>query len=165
VAEVTTDVVYTMGRNDAETKRLMRQATLLEPFTRALFHEAGIVPGMKVLDVGSGAGEVAMLAARMVGPSGQVVGVDTNSEVLHTARARCTEAGLANVTFLDGDARSVVVDNDFDAVVGRFVLLYVPSPEDTLAGRLRTLVKDADVPILLTGFVTAWARLPLPEAT
>src|SRR5262249_49365688 len=61
---------YALGHSDFELKRLARQAQLLEPATREYFHAAGMAPGMRVLDVGSGTGEVAFLAADFVGPSG-----------------------------------------------------------------------------------------------
>lgn len=53
----------------------MRQAASLAPLTERLFRAAGIGPGLRVLDLGCGVGDVAMLAARLVGPSGEVVGV------------------------------------------------------------------------------------------
>ena len=59
---------YLMGRSEAETRRLMAQHRLYGPFTRRLLEDAGIEEGMKVLDVGSGAGDVALLAAELVGP-------------------------------------------------------------------------------------------------
>src|SRR5215204_5640520 len=75
--------VYLLGRSDHETARLQRQAQLYGPLTRRLLVEAGIGSGMRVLDVGSGAGDVALLVAEMVGPMGQVVGVDTNAHILN----------------------------------------------------------------------------------
>jgi ubiquinone/menaquinone biosynthesis C-methylase UbiE len=134
------DATYTMGRTAAETRRLVTQARLYDRSTRRLFEDAGLTRGMKVLDVGSGAGAVALLAAELVGPGGSVVGVDSNPEVLETARARARAAGLANVTFLTGDFRTLALPDDFDAAVGRLVLLYVADPAEALrvaAGRVR----------------------------
>ena len=130
-------VEYTMGRTATETGRLMQQAELVQSFTRHLLEDAGIGSGMKVLDLGTGAGDVAMLAARLVGPTGAVVGLDTNPAVLAVARDRCRAAGLAQITFVEGDLRTAAVDDDFDAVVGRYVLLYVPDPVEAL----RTLAR------------------------
>src|SRR4051794_41810985 len=93
---------YWLGRSEAEEQRLKRQAALHAPMTRRLFEAAGIGPGMKVLDLGSGAGDVAMLAARMVGPTGSVVGVDINPVVLEAAQRRVRAAGNANNTFVAG---------------------------------------------------------------
>src|SRR4051794_6789494 len=91
---------YALGRSEEEERRLQRQGALLAPFTRRLFAAAGIGPAMKVLDLGTGAGDVALIAAEMVGPGGSVVGVDHNPAILETARHRTTAAGHANITFI-----------------------------------------------------------------
>ena len=90
---------YTMGRSKEETERLIQQSGLYEDITGRLLRDAGLFTGMKVLDIGSGAGDVAMAAAELVGSEGEVVGVDMNPEILETARARAQAAGLANVQF------------------------------------------------------------------
>ena len=59
----------------AEDERLVAQGLLFDPLTRRLLQQAGLAPGMRVLDLGSGAGNVARLAADLVGPDGAVVGV------------------------------------------------------------------------------------------
>ncbi len=119
---------YALGRSTAETRRLMRQAQIYGPITRQFLASAGIGPGMKVLDVGSGAGDVALLLADLVGPRGRVVGVEMNPVILETARERVDAVGWTNVAFLDGDVTSMVLDDDFDAVVGRWILMYLPDP-------------------------------------
>jgi ubiquinone/menaquinone biosynthesis C-methylase UbiE len=123
---------YAMGRSAAETERLIRQSGLYAPFTQRLFEQAGLRPGMRVLDVGTGAGDVALMVAQMVGASGSVVGVDHNPEVLETARARVRRAGLTNVTFVEGDADALGLDGGFDAAVGRLVLMHQRDPAKTL---------------------------------
>jgi len=136
----TADATYVLGRSAEETRRLQHQAQVYGPSTRRLFADAGITNGMKVLDVGSGAGDVALLVANLVGPQGRVVGVDTNAAILDTARARAHAAGLTNVSFTGGDIRTVALDSDFDAVVGRLILLYLGNPAEALrvaAGHLR----------------------------
>jgi len=136
-ASGTKSPAYLMGRSEAETRRLMAQHQLYARFTRRLLEDAGIAEGMKVLDVGSGAGDVALLAAELVGPTGSVNGVDQDPGVLDTARARAEASGLSNISFHAGDLREGVTGDDFDAVVGRLVLLYVPDP----AGTLRVLIE------------------------
>jgi ubiquinone/menaquinone biosynthesis C-methylase UbiE len=131
-ATETKSPAYLMGRSEAETRRLMAQHQLYARFTRRLLEDAGIAEGMKVLDVGSGAGDVALLAAELVGPTGSVIGVDQDPGVLDTARARAEASGLTNISFHAGDLREGVTGDDFDAVVGRLVLLYVPDPAETL---------------------------------
>ena len=134
------DATYTMGRTQAETDRLIRQAELLSGPTRRMLTEAGLAPGMKVLDLGSGAGDVAMAAAELVGAEGRVVGVDVNGEILETARARVEQAGLSHVEFVTGDAQTLDLGSGFDALIGRFVLMYLADPTETLrqlSGRVR----------------------------
>jgi|GEM_PF-91911 len=127
-AAVNTTDDYVLGRSEAETRRLILQNQIYGPITRRFFQAAGIGPGMKVLDIGSGAGDVALLVADLVGPSGRVVGVEMNASILETARARVEAAGWSNVTYLEGDVRELALDSDFDAVVGRWVLMYLPDP-------------------------------------
>src|SRR2546422_11760618 len=94
---------YALGNTDAEHERLIRQAARVAPTTERLFREAGIGPGQRVLDIGSGVGDVAMLAARLVGPLGKVVGVERDPKSIAMARARVTEVGLHNVRFFQSD--------------------------------------------------------------
>ena len=70
------DSHYALGRTDAEQERLIRQARWLTPHTERCFREAGIGLGQRVLDVGSGVGDVVLVLARLVGPTGEVVGVE-----------------------------------------------------------------------------------------
>ena len=126
------DRAYTMGRSKEETERLIQQSGLYEDITRRLLADAGLFTGMKVLDIGSGAGDVAFAAAELVGSEGEVLGVDMNPEILETARARAEAAGLANVQFVAGDTQTLDLPNDFDALIGRLVLMYLPDPVATL---------------------------------
>jgi ubiquinone/menaquinone biosynthesis C-methylase UbiE len=87
---------------------------------------------MKVLDLGSGAGDVALLAARLVGPEGTVAGIDTNPAILEVARARARDAQHRNVSFEAGDIRDLSLARDFDAVVGRYVLKFTSDPARTM---------------------------------
>jgi SAM-dependent methyltransferase len=124
--------IYMMGRTDAETARLIRQSRIVGAASRQMLAEAGLAAGMRVLDIGSGAGDLALAAAELVGPGGAVVGVDTNPAVLGTARARAEAGGHANVHFVAGDLHTAALAGPFDAVVGRFVLMYLPDPAAAL---------------------------------
>ncbi len=119
---------YPLGRSEAETRRLVLQNQIFGPLTRQFLQAAGINRGMKVLDLGSGAGDVAMLLADLVGPEGEVVGVDMNADILETARARVSALGWSNVRFHHGDVLDLGLPTDFDAVVGRWILMYVADP-------------------------------------
>jgi tRNA A58 N-methylase Trm61 len=100
----TEDPGYVMGRTEHETQRLRRQGQLYGPLTRRLLVAAGVGLGMRILDVGSGAGDVALLLADLVGPTGSVVGIDTNAEILAVARQRVLALGWTNVSFVTGQA-------------------------------------------------------------
>jgi len=119
---------YALGYTDAEQERLIRQATLIAPHTERLFREAGIGVGHRVLDLGSGMGDVFMLVAGLVGASGEVVGIERDATSIERAQARVAAAGLRNVSFLNVDVNNIVTDRPFDAVVGRFILMFLPDP-------------------------------------
>ena len=128
MADQNSDRQYTMGRSDEETQRLIEQSRLIQPLTRRFLKSAGIDAGMRVLDIGSGAGAVSLIAAELVGSEGEVGGVDMNPEILETARERVRAAGFGNVEFLTGDAQTLELEGRFDALVGRLVLMYLPDP-------------------------------------
>jgi ubiquinone/menaquinone biosynthesis C-methylase UbiE len=67
---------YALGNTDVEHQRLIRQARWLAAHTERLFRDAGIGPGQRVVDLGSGVGDVALIAGRLVGPSGEVLGIE-----------------------------------------------------------------------------------------
>ena len=128
---------YALGHSEQELQRLTRQGYAFQPFTRQLFEEAGISQGMRVLDVGCGSGDVAFLAADLVGPSGEVVGVDRERTAVDWANARAHSRGTRNVKFVEGDPAEMEFDRQFDAVVGRLVVMYYPDPVDTVRKLMR----------------------------
>lgn len=128
---------YALGNTEAEHARLIRQAAQFDPVTERLFREAGIGPGQRVIELGSGAGDVAMLVARIVGPSGEVVGAERSEESIAFATARVAHAGLKNVRFTRVDVGQIEEDRPFDAAVGRFILQFVPD----LAAVVRSLTR------------------------
>jgi SAM-dependent methyltransferase len=135
---------YLFGQSAEETERLRLQARMFASYTTRFLEDAGITRGMKVLDVGTGAGDVALLVADLVGREGTVMGVDFNAELIETARARAAAARLENVSFIVGDAASIELDRDLDAVVGRCVLFFTPEPA-ALVHRLADRVRDGGI--------------------
>jgi len=125
---------YVLGHSDRELDRLNKQAHLIDPITRRFLCAAGIEPGMRVLDVGSGAGDVACLAAELVGATGEVVGTDRSPAALVTARQRADARSLRNVVFREGDPVEMKFDRPFDAVIGRYVLMFQRDPIEMLRG-------------------------------
>ena len=89
------DASYVLGHSKIELQRLRSQAKLVNPFTRRVLQHAGLEPGMRVLDVGSGVGDVAFLVADLVGFGGEVVGFDRSPVPLELARSRAVERSLA----------------------------------------------------------------------
>jgi SAM-dependent methyltransferase len=116
---------YLFAQATDETRRLKRQAEFLSRFTHLLLDSAGITSGMKVLDVGTGIGDVAFMVAEQVGPQGTVTGVDMNPAMIDVARQRAQAANITNVEFLQGDIFQLALDDRFDAVVGRVILMYI----------------------------------------
>src|SRR6266404_4441032 len=108
---------YALGNTDAEHERLIWQSARVASITERFFREAGIGPGQRVLDIGSGVGDVAMLAARLVGPSGEVVAIERDPKSIAKARARVTEVGFDNVSFNESDVGEIPDGKPFDAAV------------------------------------------------
>jgi 2-polyprenyl-3-methyl-5-hydroxy-6-metoxy-1,4-benzoquinol methylase len=126
------DRAYVLGHSAEELNRLIDQARLFGELTEDVFVRAGIGPGMRVLDVGCGAGDVSFLLARMVGTSGAVIGVDRSEDAVAMATARAQAMGLAQVSFSQGELDDISLDQPVDAAVGRFVLMYSAEPSTAL---------------------------------
>jgi ubiquinone/menaquinone biosynthesis C-methylase UbiE len=127
-----------------EQRRLVALGGLSEPNTERVFREAGLGPGMRVLDLGSGAGDVALLVARLVGAQGSVVGVEQSAEAVAGAQRRIAQAGYDNVSIVQGDISALddvlgARESSFDAVVGRAILMYLPDPVAVVRASARRL--------------------------
>jgi len=133
------DTDYALGRSEAEYERLLEQGDVMRAMTERLFRAAGLGPGMRVLDVGCGVGEVSVLLSELVGPGGSVLGIDLDAEALDRARQRCKQLGLTNVGFQQGDARDITQGSPFDAAAGRFVLMYMADPSAALRQLARAI--------------------------
>jgi arsenite methyltransferase len=99
-----------------------------------------LAPGTRVVDIGCGAGLDSLIAAQMVGPSGQVIGVDMTPAMLEKARKSAIEAGLGHVEFRDGLAESLPVpDRWADVVISNGVLNLLPDKLAALQEMARVL--------------------------
>jgi SAM-dependent methyltransferase len=142
------NVEYVLGHSEQELERISAQARRFEPFTRQVFQAAGVSSGMRVLDVGSGPGDVAFLAAELVGSSGSVIGTDKAPAAVALACARASNKGLRNVAFREGDPSEMRFDRRFDAIVGRLVLMHHGDPPSMLR-KLTAHVQPGGVMVFL----------------
>ena len=100
--------------------------------------------GMRVLDLGSGTGYPALLAAQTVGPTGNVVGVDLAAQMLDAAKRKTSSLKLSNITFQTGDVTSLPFAKvSFDAVTTRFCLMFLPEIPKAVAEIARVLKPNA----------------------
>jgi ubiquinone/menaquinone biosynthesis C-methylase UbiE len=119
---------YVLGHDDRELRRLAFQASILNPVTEQLLRRAGLSAGMSVLDFGCGVGDISVIAAHLVGPSGRVTGVDIDEGTLSIARGRVLERGLTNVCFVQSNVLDFRPGGLVDVTTGRHILIHVPEP-------------------------------------
>jgi SAM-dependent methyltransferase len=130
---------YVLGSTQAEHRRLMRQARLISNLTRHLLEDLPLRRGIRILDVGAGAGDVALTLAKITGPRGQVVCVDSDAAALEIARLRSRAEGLTNMCFHHSRIERYESTGKFDLVFGRCVLIHQSDP----AGALLSVTKHA----------------------
>ena len=94
---------YVLGHSPRELDRLDLQGEFYRDITQRTLVQAGLRPGMHVLDMGCGTGDVSMLCAEMIGPTGVVVGVDREEAAVLSGRARALERRAHNVTLEVGE--------------------------------------------------------------
>ena len=151
---------YSLGHSDKELQRLRRQAAWYEPSTLRLFQQAGISAGMRVLDLGCGAGDVSLAARKLVGERGEVLGIDRSESAVNEARQRAEAAGLKNVQFITADLDNFRSEKKFDAIVGRLVLMYSPDPAATLRSLLPSVTPQAIFAFQEADYCVAAASYP-----
>jgi len=135
---------YVLGHSEKEIARLERQGEIFGAQTRDTLSRAGLSTGMRVLDIGCGAGDVSMIAAEIVGPEGYVLGIDSANRALSPARARAAQADYEWLDFAQADVDTYRSEPLFDAVIGRFILMYVADPAATLK-RVATFVRPGGI--------------------
>lgn len=150
---------YALGHADVEVRRLLLQGRLYNDYTEHALRLAGLRPGMRVLDVGCGPGDVSFIAARLVGPTGSVLGVDAAPEMIELAGARAAEQGLSAVHFKQSAIDTIALDQPVDAVVGRLILMHVPDPAATLR-HLSTFVRPGGVVAFSENDITGTRSFP-----
>jgi len=108
--------------------------------TDKMLEMAGVSSGQKVLDIAAGAGEQSITAARMVGPSGQVLATDISANILEYAKQMAIQNGISNIktAVMDGENLSLE-DETFDVVISRVGLIYFTDQQKALKEMLRVL--------------------------
>lgn len=156
--EKSNDTHYLLDHTQHELHRLDIQGTLFRPLTKRAFQDAGIGPGMRVLDIGCGGGDVSILVADMVGPEGAVLGIDRGEAAIDAARTSAEARGVRNVTFRVSEIDAFDEPAAFDALVGRFVLMHQPAPASVLRGAAKAVrpggvvcFLESHMDLLLTG--------------
>ena len=157
---------YALGHSPTEIRRLDIQAAIIRPITMRLLHTIGVSPGMRILDVGCGAGDVTMLAAKLVGESGAVVGIDRSDAAILAARARAATA--KNIHFLVTSPDDTLDAAPFDVVISRYVLIHQNDVTSFIRASAR-LVKPGGIvafhEIDLADDFTALPEVPLWKQT
>lgn len=129
-----------LGYSDALLEGIAEEAIASMAGTGNPLALGPVVVGEHVVDCGSGAGVDAIVAARLVGPAGAVIGVDMTVAMLHKARAAASAAGVANVEFRQGYLEALPVDDGWaDLVISNGVLNLVPDKAAALAEMRRVL--------------------------
>jgi 2-polyprenyl-3-methyl-5-hydroxy-6-metoxy-1,4-benzoquinol methylase len=130
---------YVLGNTSAEHQRLLRQGRLLARITRHWLEAIGLYPGMRILDVGSGVGDMGLLLGSVGGPDVEIIGIDLDESALAIARHRAAEQGFHQIRFQVSDFREYEPDRPFDAIIGRSVLIHQPDPVAALKSLVRYL--------------------------
>jgi SAM-dependent methyltransferase len=149
---------YVLGTGDAAANRLRILHNVYGPGARALLIRAGIRPGMSVVDLGCGVGMTTQLLAELVGPTGQVIGVDYSAAQVEQARA--LPAKFSNVRFVEASATDTGLPREaFDLVYSRFLLIHLQDPEAALR-EMQELLKPEGIFTVEDGDLTSGSSEP-----
>jgi SAM-dependent methyltransferase len=141
---------YVLRGGTAGAERLRVLGRVLWPTTEALLRRVGVAAGMRCLDVGCGIGAVALELARLVGPAGQVLGIDLDGQALGLAAEQAERERLP-VLFRAGSALDLTEELSCDLAYARFLLSHLAEPERAVLGLARAarpggvvVVEDTD---------------------
>lgn len=142
---------YIISGGAAGKDRLNTLSNVLRPYTQYLLEMAGPLTSKKVLDLGSGGGNVAMMIGGMVGNKGSVTAIDFDESIVALAKKQAEKDGIKNVQFQAESAYDITYSNEFDLVYSRFLLSHLQQPMDVLHKMVdavkpgaRIIVEDVD---------------------
>jgi SAM-dependent methyltransferase len=144
-----------------------QRAAFQQPVTELMLDRARIGPGTRVLDIGTGTGDTAVLAADRVGKTGHVLAIDRSSEMINAAREIAKEAALNNIEALVMDGGRLEVEPAaFDAVIGRHSVQFLDAWPAPLTGFLRALRPDGRLSFVVWGRIeqNPFTALPITVA-
>jgi len=132
---------YIIRGGDSGAERLRVLSNAMWAGTQSILDRAGLAPGVDVLDLGCGSGDVTVKVAELVGPRGRVVGIDMDDSVLAHARSTAASCGVP-VEWRQGRIEDLREERSFDIVYARFLLSHLPDPADALQ-RMRRAVRPS----------------------
>lgn len=156
---------YALKLSDDELARYRLMAARARTEEADLWELAGIRPGAQIVDVGCGPGAVTVEMAAVVGPTGSVTGVDRDPAAVAAARVAVANAGLVNVTLLQGDADATgLMPASYHVAVLRHVLAHGAARQQAVVAHLTDLVRPGGCVYLVDVDLTAIRVLPLAPA-
>ena len=138
---MTEELHYIIRGGDPGAERLHVLSRVMRSGTLAVLDRAGLAPGLNVLDLGCGGGDATIDIARLVGPTGRVVGIDMDDRVLAHARSTSEACGLT-IEWKQGRAEDLNEEASFDIAYSRFVLSHLSDPAGALR-RMRRAVRPS----------------------
>ena len=151
---------YNLARGEKDVERLRLLNEIYGPGSQALLRQAGLVQGMRVVEIGCGSGNMTQWLAAQVGPSGSVVALDISEAQVEQARRLAEVTGASNVTFKVADVYVPgLPQGSFDLAHCRLVLMHLTRPVEALRA-IRDLVKPGGAVVCEEMDLSRWLCEP-----
>lgn len=159
VSDAPLEARYTIDGGLAGKSRLDVLAEVMWPTSATLLAAAGVPIGARCLDLGCGGGHVSAELAGLAGPTGSVVGIDIDAEIVDLARAAAATRGLGNLEFRVGTADDLG-DGPYDLGYARFLLSHVADPQGVVSGLAAVIAPGGKVIVEDVDFTAAFCFPP-----